>query len=188
MNKVVLTITGTITAIALSTVLVPIFLPGVSPLVINAQSSRQALSSEPMTAERLKEIVNEIATDVREAQNQILFDYEDKTVLLVADAQADRMRLVIPIIEADELTGEQMGKMMLANFHTALDGRYAIGNGVVYAAYVHPLSSLQDSDFRSAVQQVTELSKSFGTTYSSGTALFGAPRKTGGDATSLPEI
>ncbi len=32
--------------------------------------------------------------------------------------------------------------MMIANFHTALDARYAISDGVIYAAFIHPLSSL----------------------------------------------
>ena len=77
------------------------------------------------------------------------------------------MRMLIPIVKVEEVTSENMAKMMIANFHTALDGRYAIGNGIVYAAFIHPLSSLEPRDFRSAVLQVTRLSQSYGETYDS---------------------
>ena len=82
--------------------------------------------------------------------------------------------MLIPIAKVEDVTSENMAKMMIANFHTALDGRYAIGNGVVYAAFIHPLSSLKARDFRSAVLQVTRLAQTYGETYSSGSSLFGS--------------
>ena len=69
--------------------------------------------------------------------------------------------------------------MLEANFHSALDGRYAISNGMVYAAYIHPLSPLRPEEVRSALRQVAELGKTFGTTYSSGELLFGVSSQPG---------
>ncbi|MEM7595784.1 MAG: hypothetical protein AAF383_30500, partial [Cyanobacteria bacterium P01_A01_bin.83] len=63
-------------------------------------------------------------------------------------------------------------KMMVANFHTALDARYAISNGVVVTTFIHPLSSLQERDLLSALNQVSSLAETFGTSYTSGEVLF----------------
>ncbi|NJL83304.1 MAG: hypothetical protein HC890_10765, partial [Chloroflexaceae bacterium] len=54
-----------------------------------------------------------------------------------------------------------------------LDARYAVSNGVVFAAFVHPLSTLDERDFLSALRQVSQLVRNFGTSYSSGALSFG---------------
>ncbi len=188
MKNNILTFASSLVVVALTAVVVPVILPSLYPVVINAQSSDSELSVDPMTLDRLESIIKEIGTNVKVDQNQILFDYEDKMVLVVADSRANRMRILIPVVEAEQLTGEQFSKMMIANFHTALDGRYAISNGVVYSVFVHPLSSLQENDFRSAVSQVKALATSFGTTYSSGTSVFGAPEGPPDEGEDLPTI
>ena len=187
MKKAVVTLASAIAAVAVSAVVVPVILPSLHPVTINAQSSDSEVFGDSMTFGRLEALVNEIGSNVQVNQNQILFDYEEKMVLLVTDSRANRMRLLVPVIEAEKLTGEQLNNMMVANFHTALDSRYAISNGVVYSVFVHPLSSLQDNDFRSAVSQVKNLATSFGTNYSSGTSIFGAPSRPEGTE-ALPEI
>ncbi len=69
-----------------------------------------------------------------------------------------------------------MGKRMLdTNFHSALDARYVTSNGLVYAAYIHPLSPLRREEILSVLRQVAELVKTFGTPYSSGELSFGFP-------------
>jgi len=59
-----------------------------------------------------------------------------------------------------------------ANFDSALDARYAVANGVLWSAYIHPLSSLQDKQFLEAVGQVVNLTSTFGSSYSSGALIF----------------
>ena len=75
--------------------------------------------------------------------------------------------------------------MLVANFHNALDARYAVSNGNVFAAFLHPLSSLEENDLRSALRQVSQLVANFGTTYSSGGLQF-APGEE--EPTLLPSI
>ncbi|MBW2687239.1 MAG: hypothetical protein JRE19_15185 [Deltaproteobacteria bacterium] len=60
-----------------------------------------------------------------------------------------------------------------ANFHSALDARYAISGEWLYSIYLHPLESLSDGELRSAVSQVVMLVKTYGTTYSSAGIVFG---------------
>jgi hypothetical protein len=90
----------------------------------------------------------------------------------MSDETADRMRIISAIKEIDELSGAQLIVALEANFHSALDARYAISDGLVYAAYIHPLSSLSETEFRSAIRQVETAQHTFGSTYSSGELFF----------------
>lgn len=140
------------------------------PEAIQSESSKAGST----TIEQLEAILRAEASDVQVEQGQISFKYDGRTMLILSSAQHDRMRILAPIQKAAEITTEQRDNMLFANFHTALDGRYAVSNGIVFATFLHPLSSLQDRDFRSALSQVNQLVQNFGTTYSSGVLGFGA--------------
>ncbi|MDE2149210.1 MAG: hypothetical protein KGJ55_05120, partial [Gammaproteobacteria bacterium] len=60
------------------------------------------------------------------------------------------------------------------NFHTMLDVRYATSDGIVYAAFIHPLSPLHGGEFVSALQQAARAALTFGGTYTSSDLVFGA--------------
>ena len=62
-------------------------------------------------------------------------------------------------------------------FDTALDARYAIAQGQLWSTFIHPLDSLTQDDFVSALAQTVTLVKTYGTTFSSGAMSFG-----GGDS------
>ena len=61
---------------------------------------------------------------------------------------------------------------MKANFHTALDARYAISDGILWAAFIHPLKELTTEQVKSAITQVYSCARTFGTHYSGGTLIF----------------
>ena len=94
-----------------------------------------------------------------------------------ADVKAQRMRIVSAITQAERVTDAQRWAMLEANFHTALDARYSISRGVVFAAFIHPLPSLSQRDLRSALNQVASLAANFGSSYSSDTLFFGTPQR-----------
>ncbi len=94
------------------------------------------------------------------------------TLYCISDPTHDRMRLVAPVRRTTRLDPRVYQILLQANFHTTLDARYAISDDVVYATYLHPISSLTDDQIRSAVSQVVTLVKTFGTTFSSGQLLF----------------
>lgn len=145
-----------------------------------AQPAPEEFSLEPMDIERLDAILKEQVEDITTQPGQWRFLINDISIIVVADPNANRMRIFSPVMNATELTSEQIQKMMLANFHTALDARYAISNGLVVSAYIHPLSSLQEGDLLSALNQVSSLAATFGTSYTSGELLF-VPRGNGGN-------
>lgn len=65
-------------------------------------------------------------------------------------------------------------RLLQANYHSALDPRYAVEDGELVAAFLHPLSTLSEDQFYSALQQVTEMAWTFGTSYSSSEIIYGS--------------
>lgn len=143
-------------------------------------------SLELMDIERLDAILQEQVEDISTQPGQWRFSINEISIIVLADPNANRMRIFSPVMDAAELTPEQIQKMMLANFHTALDARYAIANGSVVTTFIHPLSSLQERDLLSALNQVSSLAATFGTSYTSGELLF-VPRGNGNNAPQIQE-
>ena len=82
------------------------------------------------------------------------------------------MRIISPITETSKITAEQIFKCMEANFHTALDIKYAISNDILWSAFIHPLKELSQKQVIDAISQVYSSVKTFGTSYSSSNLIF----------------
>jgi len=123
-----------------------------------------------MTQESMEKIVRtDINTQVlEEDQGYVLFTYLNVKMALISDESHDRMRIVSPITKYSSLAPNIKDSLMHSNFHLALDARYAVSEDVLYACFIHPLSSLTQDDLKSALKQVCNLASSFGKTYSSG--------------------
>lgn len=127
-----------------------------------------------MTVATMERIIRELARDVRSRGNVMEFVFDDVPMTCIYDTGHDRMRVVAGVTETSKVSQEQRAIILEADFHTALDARYATSKGILYAAFIHPLSPLQDKELRSGLSQVASLVKTFGTTYSSGELAFGA--------------
>lgn len=96
------------------------------------------------------------------------------------DLSIDRMRVVAPVVslnEADKLgttAPTLLERMLTANYHSALDPRYALEYGIVMSSFLHPLSTIGEGQFYSALQQVTEMVWTFGTSFSSSELVYGS--------------
>ncbi len=128
--------------------------------------------AQPTTQESLHETIAAYATVIQAQENVIIFEYEGSQLVCISDVAADRMRIVSEIVDAEKLPLEQLVICMHANFHSALDARYAVGNGYLYSAFIHPLSPLTTEQIESAIRQVAHLKLTFGTEYSSGELVF----------------
>jgi len=138
-------------------------------------------AAEPaMTLERLDAII--MALDPGAVTNGRAWQMKvgEVQVIVVTDEASDRMRAITPIREAEGIAPEEMTRMMQANFDSALDARYAIANGALWSAFIHPLGALEKDQFISGVGQVVNLAKSYGTLYSGGALRYG-----GGDSGDL---
>jgi len=123
-----------------------------------------------MTQEKMHSLVStSINTQVlEEEKGYLLFKHLSVKMALLSDEVHDRMRIISPITKYSNLAPNIKDSLMHSNFHLALDARYAVSEDVLYACFIHPLSSLRQEDLESALKQVSNLASSFGKTYSSG--------------------
>ncbi len=127
-----------------------------------------------MTQEKLEGMLSaSLITQVLEEEpGYVMFKYLGTKMALLSDKDHDRMRVISPITKYSVLAPGIKDNLMQSNFHSALDARYAVSEDTLYAAFIHPLSSLTEQDFESALRQVFNLAASFGKTYSSGQLEF----------------
>jgi hypothetical protein len=121
-----------------------------------------------MTRELLEDALRAIDPEAAGRPGAIEFTYNGIGMACISDIEHGRMRLVAPVRAASDLTPIQIGAILQANYHSALDARYGLSQGVLYAAFIHPLGPLTPEEIVSAVRQVSNLVLTFGSTYSSG--------------------
>ena len=99
---------------------------------------------------------------------------EDIPLMIVTDERANRMRIMMPVRKFDkDKDKDLLLKLLKANFHSALDAKYAVNGDTIWSAFLHPLATLQEADLDNALKQVQTLRKNTGSSYSSGELHFG---------------
>ena len=141
---------------------------------------QQQVIAQTMNNDRLQAIIQRIDPEFTGTLGHWQIRVDNIGIRIITDARADRMRIVIPVRKADGLSQEEMYRILQANFDSALDARYAIGKGVLWSTFIHPLSSLNDKKFLSGLGQTINIVRSYGKSYSSGVTSFG-----GGDSNEL---
>lgn len=126
-----------------------------------------------MNQNQMEKIVKEMAETSQGEQGVVEFKYNKLSLYLISDTVHDRMRIISPVIDYDQLSSEQLHDILESNYHKSLDARYALSDGVLYSTYIHPLSVLTEEQIESAVIQVANLAASFGKDYSSGVLTYG---------------
>ena len=126
-----------------------------------------------MTLSVLEQLILQLDPKAQREGASWSLQFEGVPLKVVTDENADRMRVVCPVVRTSEMTEIQYLRVMEANFHTALDARYATSHGILFSAFIHRLSTLDAADFVSGAQQVARLAAGFGTSYSSGVMRFG---------------
>lgn len=129
---------------------------------------------EGMDNEKLGKILGEISEGIQGQDGNWQFLLEENIFICVTDENANRMRIITPIIEVKDMDPEQLLKCMEANFHTVLDSKYAISDDILWSVFIHPLNELTETQVKSAVYQVYSTLASFGSEYTSG--LFSFPK------------
>ncbi|MEM6408971.1 MAG: hypothetical protein AAF700_11195 [Pseudomonadota bacterium] len=140
----------------------------------------QDADEPPMTVQRMGDIVSALDPESQTNGFQFQLTIEDVPVLIITDAAADRMRAMVPIRAADDMSAKEVLRVMQANFDTALDARYAIAQGRLWGVFIHPLSPLEKDQFISGLGQAVNLAKTYGSLYTGGAMSFG-----GGDSIPL---
>jgi hypothetical protein len=134
----------------------------------------------PMNLPRLAEIIQSLDADATFRGTNFQMVLEDVPVIIITDPVADRMRAMVPIRSAEDMTSEEVMRVLQANFDSALDARYAVANGRLWAVFIHPLSPLEKDQFISGIGQTINVAKTYGSLYTGGAMQFG-----GGDSSGL---
>ncbi len=129
--------------------------------------------ADAMTQEKMEKIISSHVNVEEQSKGQIIFTYKKIKMAVLSNIKHDRMRIIAPITEYSKLTAEQKDMVIEANFHKTMDARYASSNGILYSAYIHPMSALSETQINEALDQVATLAATFGTTYNSGELSFG---------------
>ena len=132
-----------------------------------------ACDESPMDLDRLDRAVRELDSDAQRDGRVWQLSHASVQMAVVTDPKADRMRILSPVARVADLQPEVMAVLLEANYHRALDARYATSDGIVYAVYIHPLGALENAQVRSGIEQVANLVRTFGSTFSSTDLSFG---------------
>ena len=124
-------------------------------------------SHDSMTTGRLVQLLSKLVGKVEGKEGAWKLVYKDIPMVVVTSSTHDRMRIVSPIREGGTIEATQLSTLLEANFDRALDGRYALYRGNLWSVYLHPLSPLTEKELASALDQVANLVKTYGSTYSS---------------------
>ncbi|GMQ95560.1 MAG: hypothetical protein BMS9Abin14_007 [Gammaproteobacteria bacterium] len=156
------------------------FRPAVAVILTSLALAAAQAAESPMNNQRLGALIQRIDENAEGGTGFWRATVAGRTITVITDENADRMRIISPVARADNLDPALMLRMLQANFDTALDARYSVAKGVLWSLYLHPLAALSDEQFLAGIGQVVNLAASYGSTYSSGGLSFG-----GGDSNDL---
>lgn len=124
-----------------------------------------------MNNEGLERIVRKMGHSVEGRTGYWQFKYEGHLLMMITDETHNRMRIITPVAETKKIKKKDLKKVLKANFHTALDVKYAISDGILWSVFIHPLKELAPQQVVDAIKQVQRAAATYGSTYSS-TDLF----------------
>lgn len=119
-------------------------------------------------------LTNSIEKHVRPPNEMWTFAAGQFPMLIQTQESANRMRIVAFIADAASTDAALLRQMLEANYHSALDARYALTDGKVVSVFLHPFAELTKSQFVLGLYQTVSCAATFGSSYSGGTMFFGA--------------
>lgn len=130
--------------------------------------------SQNMTNDKLQEIYTSVSDSLQGQSGSWQFFINDVRLISLTDENHNRMRIISPIADSNSLSNELIKAALVANFHTALDVKYAVSDGVLWVVFIHPLKELSGHQVKDAVSQVYFANINFGTTFKSTSLAFPA--------------
>jgi hypothetical protein len=125
-----------------------------------------------MNLTKLGKILDEVSDSIQSNRSQWNFKIKDVFFICIADSIHNRMRIISPISDSDMLDEKLKESALIANFHTALDIKYAISDNILWAVFIHPLKELTQQQVIDAISQTYYGNINFGTTFSSTSLVF----------------
>lgn len=145
-------------------------------LLLSILSISFSSNAQKMDNKRLGKIIEQVSDSISGQPGYWQFKYFDRYFLVITDEAHNRMRIISPIIEEEKLDETFYKKSLEANYHTALDVKYALAEGLMWSIFVHPLKELSDAQVKDAIKQVYSAAATFGYAYTSTELVFGSPK------------
>lgn len=128
--------------------------------------------AQNMNNKQLGKILTELSDEIEGETGVWEFKINNMPMVCITDENNNRMRIISPVREIEDVTPKELKECMEANFHSALDVKYAVSNDIMWVAFIHPLAELSDEQVVSAVSQIYNASITYGSTYSSTELVF----------------
>jgi len=147
--------------------------------IISTNPGTAQSAFDKMSSIKLEKILYRVAEEVErmpgseEAPGRWKVVYMQRELFVITDESANRMRVMTPIIEEENLESNDMKVLLEANFDRALDAKYSLYQGFLWSSYTHPLQELTVEQLKDAIKQVATLADRYGDTYSSTDLVFG---------------
>ncbi len=123
----------------------------------------------------LQEYLEELTVDRSGFPGQWLARYEGTRIQVFAHEGKGRMRVQAPVASASDLDSAGLRTLLEANYDRALDARYAVHDGTVWALFIHPLEPLTREELENGLEAVVNLRRNYGDSFASGPTRFGVP-------------
>ena len=133
--------------------------------------------SQNMNNDKLQEIYTSVSDSIQGKLGAWQFKVENVQLISISDITHNRMRIISPIADVNSISDELLKAAMVANFHSALDVKYAITDGVLWSVFTHPLKELSEDQVRDALSQVYYANVNFGSSFASSSLTFPAANK-----------
>lgn len=133
--------------------------------------------SQNMDNKKLQNIYESVSDSIQGNAGAWQFHIKETLLISFTDENHNRMRIISPIADSNSLGDELIKASLIANFHTALDVKYAISEGVLWSVFTHPLKELSEDQVKDAVSQVYYAHINFGTTFTSTSLTFPGSEK-----------
>jgi len=125
-----------------------------------------------MNNKKLEKILKAFIGHIDGSPGHWNFTIDEVRIICLTDELHNRMRFIAPIEEVKNMNEDNLLKCLEANFHTALDIKYAISDDVLWAAFLHPLKELTSFQVKDALQQIYAAVATYGASYSSSNLYF----------------
>ena len=130
-----------------------------------------------MNTKHLGDIITEVAHKVESESGRWQFQINETIFIALTDENNNRIRIISPITDVISLDKEMLQNALVANYHSALDVKYAISEDVLWSTFIHPLRELSVEQVRDAISQIYYANINFGTTYASTSLIFPGSQK-----------
>lgn len=128
--------------------------------------------SQDMNNETLDSIYTTVSDSIQGRLGGWQFYINEVPMMSITDENHNRMRIISPIADSNTVSEDLLKAALVANFHTALDVKYAVSDGVLWSVFIHPLKELSEDQVKDAVSQVYYANINFGTTFASTSLTF----------------